>query len=131
MCVSARGGIGRRVDEKRDRSFEGTVSAARRSTSILNHLARHPVHSQQCHPRKKKGVSKDGRAYHCLITARHVTVRECKVVDEQCANDNNSRGEQYAKADTFVDNPFVLFPRRLAHHGAIDRIDAKRLARGT
>ena len=119
------------MDEKRGRSFESTVSAARRSTSISNHLARHSAHSLQCHPRENKGVSKDGSAYHCLITARHVTVRECKVVDEQCANNDNSSGEQYTKADTFVDNPFVFFPRRLAHHGVIDRIDAKRLARGT
>lgn len=68
--------------------------------------------------------------YHCLLAARHVIVRERKVVDEKCADDDNSRGEQDAQPDTSIDDRFILSPRRLAHHCVIDRIDAKRLARG-
>jgi hypothetical protein len=68
-------------------------------------------------------------AYHRLVTARHVFVRERKVVDKKCAYDNNSRGEQDAQADTCVDDQVVLPPRRLAHNITINRIDAKRLAR--
>jgi hypothetical protein len=68
-------------------------------------------------------------AYHRLVAARHVMIiRERKIVDEKCANDNNSRGEQDAQADTSVNDPLILPPRRFAHHIVVNRIDAKRLA---
>jgi hypothetical protein len=64
--------------------------------------------------------------YHRLVTARHVMIiRERKVVDEKCADDNNSRGEQDAQTDTSVDDSLILPPRWLAHHGVVNRIDAK------
>ena len=70
-------------------------------------------------------------AYHRLVTARHVMiVRERKVIDKECARDDNRRGKQDAQADTSIDNRLILPPRRLAHHGVINRVYAKRLARG-
>jgi hypothetical protein len=68
--------------------------------------------------------------YHRLFAARHVVIRECKVVDEKRAGHDNGRREQDAQANTSVDDWLILLPRWLAHHCVIDRIDAKRLARG-
>jgi hypothetical protein len=70
-------------------------------------------------------------AYHRLVAARHVMIiRERKVVNEKCADDDNNRGKQDAQTDTSVDDSLVLPPRRFAHHIVVNRINAKRLARG-
>jgi hypothetical protein len=67
-----------------------------------------------------------GNAYHRLFAAGHdLIIRERKVVYEKCTGNDYDRRKYDAHEDTSVDNRLVLLPRRLAHHGVVNGINAK------
>lgn len=69
-----------------------------------------------------------GSAHHRLLAARHVFIRERKVINEKCAANDYGRRKYDACEDSSVDDWLVLLPRWLTHHCVINGINAERLA---
>lgn len=73
----------------------------------------------------KRGKRERARAaYHGLLAAGHVVVRERVGVDEQRPDDDDRCREEHAIQQPPADDGLVFPPGRFSHHGGVHRVNA-------